>query len=646
MKSMKKRLALVVAVLGSLNLFASAVPIIELAAPRLETPQIMQDNLATPRPATNSQAVSNTQRQKIQHKKHYYQKVHHQPKINYDKVSKLIEYGYYDDVDDILMNAIDNNSKDIKARTLWAVSLAKQRKLDPAQNELNILLKNHPKNSDLHYAQGVVYYQRTTSSNMLYRDNSQDLINKALNEFKNAIELDRNNVKAYNAAGVISLRLNNTNDAKKYFQNALKIDKTYSLAVDNLGTIDFIEGKMSDAENKFNQALNYNTQNTTAMYHLAQVEIQKQNYAKALSYLNNALAINSNSPAVYNLMGKAYLSQGNEAAAINSFNQSIMIKPEFTVSYLDLANIYEKRGDSEFASEKLKTILSIEPEFYDARLKLADISLGCAKYQQSIDAYSELVGIEGYNDAALKGLADAYYGQAITLSSKSLISTNKDLFKALDCINKAIVANGQDLELHLAKLKLTKLTNQPDLTKIELNKIIAAPSDNLSNAIVKGEAYITLNDYKNAEIAFESAIKLSNNRENDLYLSEIFIYHKQYSCAEKIIQKILKEDSTNQEALNTTDYINKSKKYADNYFQSAKHFIKTKNLSTAMEYLSRSLAINPNNAQAHLLLAELYEKHKDYQNAAANYNAYLSLEQNSDNKIKIEKKVRSMETRL
>lgn len=633
-------------------IFASEEPI-ELTAPKIDTIKPVSDNDLNSSPAKveptpgpkNSKNVKDTL-QKSGYKKHL---SYVRPKkivVNYDRVSKLIEYNYFDEADKILQAAIQRNSKDIKARSLWVVSLAKQCKLDPAQNELNELLKKYPDNSNLHYAQGVVYYQRTTSSNMAYRNNSQKLIDNAMKEFKTAIKLNKNNARAYNAAGVISLSLDKPKDASDYFQKALTADKTYSMAIDNLGTINLAGGKFNEAEKKFKQSLTYNTQNTTAMYHLAQIAIQKQDYSSALTYLNNALAINSNSPAIYNLMGKAYVAQGNDAAAINAFKQSIVVKPEFTLSYLDLADIYEKRGDGEFAIEQLKTALSIEPDYYDAKLKLADISLGNAKYKQAIDVYSQLVGIDGYNEAALKGVASSYYGQAQISSNKSLLGSNKDLFIALDYLNNAITANPQDLELHLAKLKLTKITNQPDLTKIELNKIITAENDDLISTIVKGEAYIMLNDYRNAEKAFDTAIKLSQTPQDDLYLSEIFIYNKQYNCAEKVIQKLLKSDAQNQEALNNLNYIQKSKKYANDSFNSAQVFIKSKNIPTAIEYLSRSLSINPNNSKAHLLLAQLFEKQKKYSYAIANYKAYLSLESNSANAKKIEKKIQIFENRL
>lgn len=649
---MKKVLFAITALIIFSSLATFADPIIELAAPRIQAPKVISDDGSGITPKTAAEAKTGAKgevkpgatKQTIKRRR---RPIHKKaPQINYDKVSQLIEYGYYDDADKMLRDAINGNSKNIKAQTLWTVLLAKQNKLAPAQSELNELLKKYPNISDLHFAQGIVDYKRTTSSNMYYRNNSAKLLNDALKEFRTAITLDKTNAKAYNAAGVISLNLNNIKDAKDYFKKALEADKTYSIALDNLGTMDYLDGKYADAEKKYKQALEYNTQNTTAMYHLAQIYFKKCDYAAALIELNNALAINQNSPAIYNLMGKAYNAQGNEAAAINAFKNSIAIKPEFTLSYLDLADIYDKRGDGDFAIEQLKTALAIDPNYNDAKLKIADISLINGNYNQAVAFYSELVGIEKYNSAALKGLANSYYGQAQVASNKAAFGSNKDLFKALDCINKAISANNDDLELHLAKLRLSKITNQPDASKTVLAKIIASPDGGLTNTVIKGEAYMTLNDFVNAQKTFNSAIDFSKSPQDDLYLSEIFIYHKQYDSAEKVLQKILKNDVKNQEALSDLDYIQKCKKYANTYFKAAQSFIKTRNNNAAMDYLSRSLAANPNNPEAHLLLAQLYEKQKNYQEAVTNYKTYLGLEPSSPYAKDIKKKIKGMENRL
>lgn len=645
---MKKFLFLLVVICSSLSL-AFADPIMELAAPRLETPHAISGAGTAEASKPAQPSVKTKAKGKKIKGRNLKRKIRKQKpkvvKLDYNKLSKYVEYGYYDEADRILASAIDRNPKDIQAQSLYVISLAKQFKLDPAQDRLNYLLKKYPDNANLHYAQGLVYYQQSSSSNMFYRSNIKNLLNNAQKEFKKAVALDKNNAGAYNALGVVSIKLNNPKDAKNYFQKALVADNTYSMALDNLGTIDYTNGKIDDAQKKFKSALDYNSQNTTAMYHLAQIAFRKGDYKTVLNYLNDALFLNQNSPAIYNLMGKAYAAQGNEAAAINAFKKSLSVRPEFTLSYLDLAEIYEKRGDNDFAIEQLKTAVSIEPDFYDAILKIADISLLNGNYKQAISFYSQLVGVDGYNDNALKGLGNSYFGQAQVCANKSEFGSNKDLFKALNYISKAVAANNKDLEMHLAKLKLEQITNQPEQTKITLNKIINSPDEDLMSMVVKGEAYITLNDYKNAQKSFDKAVQLSKNEQDNLYLSEILIYHKQYDSAQKVLSNILKSDPNNQEALSSLDYIQKSKKSADNYFSSAQKFINSRNTSMAMEYLSRSLAFNPNNAQAHFLLAQIYEKKKDYPGAVANYNAYLSLQPNSFNAKRIKRKVKKLDNK-
>lgn len=647
---MKKTLILLAAICCSASFaFAAADDPVQMTAPRADTVKTVSDAELNSAPQTVQQADSadkNKTDAKNQKKKHRFHFRRKKIIVNYGKIAKLIEYNYFDETDNVLQGAISRNKKDLKAQSLWTVSLAKQCKLDPAQNNLDVMLKKHPNNSNLHYAQGVVYYQRTASSNMMYLENTQTLLNKALAEFKKAIELDKKNARAYNAAGVISLNLGDAKGARAYFLQALAADKTYSMAIDNLGTMDFADGKFTEAEKKFKHALVYDTQNATAMYHLAQVSMQKQDYSAALTYLNNALALNDNSPAIYNLMGKAYDEQGNSAAAINAYNQSIRVKPEFIMSYLDLADVYQNRGDNELAIDQLKTALSIDPDDNDIKLRLADISLLNNNYKQAISVYAELVDDKNYKDIAVKGLARAYYGQAQKSAGKAALGSNKDLFTALNYVNKALSANNQDLELHLAKLKLCKMTKQPYISREDAKNHVFDDTHNIGNKIVQGEAFLALNDFTNAQKTFNSATDLADNTDDELYLSEIYICNKQLNSAEKAYKKILQDDLTNKEALSGLEYVRKSKKYAENCFLSAQSFIKTKNFSAAIDYLNRSVETNPDNSQAYLLLGKLYERQKDYTSAVSNYKIYLDLQPYTNDAKQIKKKVQLYDNRL
>lgn len=649
---MKKALVLLTAMCVTASYaFAAADDPVQMTAPKTDTVKTVTDAELNSSAPLGQQTDATTADDKAKTadakkpKKHFH---FHRKKIvvDYNKIAKLIEYNSFEEADNALQGAISRNHKDLRAQSLRVISLAKQCMLDPAQNNLDIMLRKHPGNSNLHYAQGVVYYQRTSSSNMAYIENTQKLLNDALSEFKKAIELDKKNARACNAAGVVLLNLGDTKGARAYFLQALAADKTYSMAIDNLGTMDFADGKAAEAEKKFKQALVYDTQNTTAMYHLGQVYMQKRDYATALTYLNNALAINQNSPAIYNLMGKAYVAQGNDAAAINAFKHSIFIKPEFSASYLDLADLYERRGDNELAIDQLKTALSVDSSDNETKLRLADISLVNNNYKQAISVYAELVDEDAYKNIAVKGLAQAYYGQAQKSATKATLGSSKDLYVALNYVNKALAANNQDLELHLAKLKLSKMTKQPYITQEDAKTIVQQQASDIGNKIVKGEAYLALHDFANAQKTFESTIDLSDNVDDQLYLSEIFVYNKQLNNAEKTYKKILKQDAQNKAATSGLEYVRKSKKYADDCFRSAQGFIKTKNLPAATDYLNRSVEVNPDNAQAYLLLGKVYEKQKDYTSAVANYKIYLDLQPYSNESKQIQKKVQIYDNRL
>lgn len=610
---------------------------------KVETPKApaskATDSKTTDSKATGSKVLSTKIQYSRRVKKRTVPKIEQKPA----DIDKLIEYNDFEQADKWLKIKMNQNPKDVQARALWLVSLAKQCKLDPAQAQLDKYLKANPKNPDLHYAQGIVYFKRTTSSNMVYRADKDNLYKKATGEFKKAMELNPKDARYYNAAGVISLNQGNVKEAKDYFQKAVSIDKTYSTAIDNLGTIDYLEGKFDDAGKKYQQALVYNTGNATAMYHLAQLASAKGDYATAAMHLNNSIYINPEAYAAYNLLGEVYQKQGNEAAAINAFKKALMIKPEFPHPYLNLAEIYEQRNDAEFAIEQLRTALSISPDFYDARLKIADISLANAKYNQAIENYSALVGIEGYNSEALKGLASAYFEQAQISSSKAVIGSNKDYFKALEYVNKAIAANSGDLELHLAKLKLAKITDQPEVSQVELQQILSSPNTDLINTVIKGEAYLTLNNRSQAKLMFDLASRSTKSIDDDLYLSEIFIYHGQFDCAKNVLNSVLKNDPQNQQALSSLNYISQCEKNAQVYLQSAQYYLKAKNYNATMEYLSKALALNPNFAQAYFLMGELFEKQKNCPDALANYKISLELESDPQIQKEIQDKIKRLE---
>ena len=553
---------------------------------------------------------------------------------NYVDIGRMIEYTNYAEADAKLKEILQKNPNDLEAKALQLMSFAKQWKLAPAQSELDKLLEKYPNNPQFHYAQGLVYLMRETSSDVEYIKNITNLSNAAIQEFVKAVDLDSTYFEAYNAMGVATLKLGNKKDAADLFKVALKINPKFAPAYDNLGNIAMLDGDLDQAEKYYLQSIKCNSHNATSMYHMGQVEARRGDYTKALTWLNHSLHINPQSSPGWNLQGELYLKQGNQAAAINSFKKAKYVKPENFRPYVNLAGVYERRADHEFAMEELKTAIILNPNYKEGIYRVGNMSLETKKYQQALEFYSRLLGDATYNNAAIVGLANTYYEMARDTADSRDFTTNKDVYLAYDYVNEAIQRTPNDLKLHLAKIKLAKLTHQ-----VEMNYIVQSASNNLVDTVIKGEAYLSLGRESDAVYTFENAINFANSIDDELYLSEILVQHKQFRTARKALEKVLMSDPDNKIALNGLHYIDLCEMKSNEFFEIALRQYKEGNFASTIEYCNRAIDFYHNAPSIAKLKAQAYEAEKNYEGAVKYYKQYLSLAPNASDKSAVEQRI-------
>lgn len=558
---------------------------------------------------------------------------------SYTDISRLIEYNNYEDADARLKEILSKNPNDLDAKALQLISQAKQWKLAPTQAELDRLIKKYPNNPTFHYAQGLVYLMRETSSDVEYIKNISNLSNAAIQEFVKAVELDSSYYQAYNAMGVATLKLGNRKDAQDLFKTAIKINPRFAPAYDNLGNIAMLEGDLDQAEKYYLQSIKYNSHNPTSMYHMGQVESRRGDYTKALTWLNHSLHINPNSSPGWNLQGELYLKQGNQPAAINSFKKAIYVKPENSRPYINLAGVYERRSDHEFAMEELKTAIILNPNYKEGIYRVANMSLETKKYPQALEYYSRLLGDATYNNNAIIGLANTYYEMAKDTADSNKFTTNKDVYLAYDYVNEAIQRTPNDLKLHLAKIKLGKITHQMEYTQDNLNYIIQSASNSLMDTVIKGEAYLSLGRERDAVYTFENAINFATSVDDELYLAEILVQHKQFRTARKALQKALMADPDNRIAENGIHYIDLCEMKSNEFFEIALRQYKEGNYASTIEYCNRAIDFYHNAPSIAKLKAQAYEAEGNYEGAVKYYTQYLALAPNASDKAAVEQRI-------
>ncbi len=550
-------------------------------------------------------------------------------------INKYIENNDFRNADRLIYQYSIENPKEVQFQIASAISLAQQDKLDSAQDILDTIKKSSLKYADYYYAQAAVYLKRIDTSNMRFRAKNDTLIQLAINQLNYSLKINPKNAKVYNALGVAELKRGDLYQAQVNFEKALQVNQHYSTALDNLGAVYYITNELDKAETYYKKAMAENPTSATLYYHLAQVALKKDDLQKALYYANKSLDLSPKSTYAYNLLGEVYRKQGNEAAAITAFKKSIFLMPENAEAYINLAGIYESRGDLSAAIEELKTCYSIIPDNDSVKLNLADMILSSGQYEDAIKYYSELS--DAYKTESIEGIASAYFSIATESANKSVFKSNRRLADSLVYIDKAIKENPNNLELYLTKSKLTRLIHNQVESKEVLLKIVSAPNANISDLLTKGNAYIELQQYRDARNIFTQAVKLDKNVENDLYLAEYFTYNKQFRAAQDALQNVLAKEPENIDAMNNLLFINKTIEQSNEQYKNAVHFKKERDKFFQKVYLNKSLKLNPNNIDSNLMLAKLLKKEKDIYGANKCYKVVLGA---SDDEKQVKKVAR------
>ncbi len=106
-----------------------------------------------------------------------------------------------------------------------------------------------------------------------------------------------------------------------------------------------------------------------------------------------------------------------------------------------------------------------------------------------------------------------------------------------------------------------------------MKNIIDNNKNSKVNHIVKGEAYITCNDYSNAEREFLIALNQTNNKEDLLKLAQIYTMDRAYISAKNAVDKVLSMEPNNLKAKRTLERIRRNEDQSVSRMKMAEAFL-------------------------------------------------------------------------
>lgn len=157
----------------------------------------------------------------------------------------------------------------------------------------------------------------------------------------------------HNSLGIAYIKIGSIKEGIEEFKNAIKIDPNYVRAYYNLGITYMNKGFIDEGIEELKTAIKIDPYYLDAHYYLGIAYQRKNLIDKAISQYETVLRLKPDLVHVINDLGVLYFSKGQVEKAIEKFKQAIKIMPDYPEAHNNLGIAYSKKGLNEPAEREL-----------------------------------------------------------------------------------------------------------------------------------------------------------------------------------------------------------------------------------------------------------------------------------------------------
>jgi tetratricopeptide (TPR) repeat protein len=214
--------------------------------------------------------------------------------------------GQYDEAIKNTQNALLKNPENPLAHAVQGWALGFQEKYGEAEREISKALAIDPNNALAH-----AYY-----AEILINQGDYALFDKAIEESKNARDLDPTAMETHRARGIVLLNTQNVEQAVEEFQAALAINKNIADLYLNLGVAYKVLENFDLAQEALLASYALNPKDTIALTELSRSFFADGRFAQAAQYAEEAVKVNPADPRLHGNLGVIYYKMEDYAKAI------------------------------------------------------------------------------------------------------------------------------------------------------------------------------------------------------------------------------------------------------------------------------------------------------------------------------------------
>jgi tetratricopeptide (TPR) repeat protein len=185
---------------------------------------------------------------------------------------------------------------------------------------------------------------------------------KALSEYRRAIEISPNYAKAYNSMGLALEKLGRDDEAIRAFEEAAAIDSTLATARNNAGSYYLRHGDVERARTWFEKAIAIDPGLAEARLNLAAILADEGKLNDAAHQLQSAVAAEPDFKEGWDALGRLLQRVGDLSRATSAFARAVSIDPGYVDARHDLGVALAMQGRYSEALSQLSAARALSPD--------------------------------------------------------------------------------------------------------------------------------------------------------------------------------------------------------------------------------------------------------------------------------------------
>ncbi|RLD17184.1 hypothetical protein DRI50_00030 [candidate division KSB1 bacterium] len=380
------------------------------------------------------------------------------------------------------------------------------------------------------------------------------------------------------------------------FKQAIQRDPEFWEAYYNLGIVYFNTGKLNLALSQFNKVIQALPNFSKPYFGRGLINYKQGHFEDAIRDFQKVVDLNPNDFKAYYYLGQIYRRLKQFKKAQEALNEAKKINPEFAPVFYEIGNIYYDQKKYRKAIEFYRTATELDPKTADYHLRLGDCYYRAQIFYNALNELNKAIELQPDNSIA-------YFLKGLTIYKQAVIEELIEAFLEL--------LNGNDENAAVNPVR-----------KHGNHKIAMDP-------IKKKKVYVEM------AIAFTEAVRY-NPRFKEAIFNLGLTYHEmgKYDLAEKYYLIALKEDPTLVRVyLKLAELYTKTGKkdlaleqYRRVFYLRPSYIVRHPTLGPEFHYmdiltrfkkeLEDRLQKNPNDTEANLVLAKVFEAQGNYGKAA------------------------------